>query len=139
MHDRVACLRNMRISATWVGEGLRGLILEIYFRVMRSRTLPTEMPAKQMTLFRLWWPETMLTDERGTSNTSARNRMQASLARLSTEGAVKAIFSASLSSPTIAFRLARGWTRIENVTPALVSFKAITSYYDKRRSSAKGP
>jgi len=47
--------------------------------------------------------------------------MQASLARPSTGGAVKASFSASPNSPVMAFFRARGWTLIAKVTPTAVS------------------
>jgi hypothetical protein len=80
------------------------------------------------TLFRLLWPDTMKIDERGMSSNSARKSMQASFARPSTGGAVRAILRASPSSPTTAFLRARGWTRTEKVTPAGVSWRAITSY-----------
>ncbi len=54
--------------------------------------------------------------------------MQASLARPSIGGAVREIFSASPSSPTTAFLLARGCTLTAKVIPEEVSWSAITSY-----------
>ena len=63
-----------------------------------------------MTLFRLVSPDAMVTEERGTSKRFAKNSMQASLARPSTGGAVKASFSASPIVPVMAFFLARGCT-----------------------------
>src|SRR5881227_3719881 len=84
-------------------------------------------PAMRMTLFRLLSPETIETDERGIVNNSARNSIQASLARPSTGGEVKAILRASPTSPSTEFRRARGWTRTAKVTPAGVSCRAITS------------
>jgi hypothetical protein len=74
-----------------------------------------------MTLFRLVSPDAMVTEERGTSKRFAKNSMQASLARPSTGGAVKASFSASPIVPVMAFFLARGCTFTAKATPAEVS------------------
>jgi hypothetical protein len=75
-----------------------------------------------MTFLRLFSPELMVTEERGTFKKSAKNSMQASLARPSTGGAVKDSFSASPISPVMAFFLARGWTLIANVALEGVSW-----------------
>src|SRR5439155_20774080 len=80
-----------------------------------------DSPATRMTFLRLFSPELMVTEERGTFKKSAQNSMQASLARPSTGGAVKDNFSASPISPVMAFFLARGWTLIANVAPEGVS------------------
>ncbi len=61
----------------------------------------------------------MVTEDRGTFKSFAKNSMQASLARPSTGGEVRESFQASPSSPVIAFFLARGWTLTANVTPPL--------------------
>ena len=55
-----------------------------------------------MTLLRLLWPDAMVTEDRGTFKSFAKNSMQASLARPSTGGAVSESFSASPSSPVMA-------------------------------------
>ncbi len=47
-------------------------------------------------------------------------------------GRVNATFNASPNSPAIAFRFARGWTLIANVTPAAVSLMESTSYMISR-------
>ena len=70
--------------------------------------LPAVTPATRMTLFRLLWPEAMVTEDRGTFKSFAKNSMQASLARPSTGGVVSETFRASPSSPVMAFFLARG-------------------------------
>src|SRR5579864_2133751 len=74
-----------------------------------------------MTLFRLVSPDAMVMEERGTSKRFAKNSIQASFARPSTGGAVKANFIASPTSPIMAFLLARGWTLTAKLTPAAVS------------------
>ena len=81
-----------------------------------------DSPATRMTFLRLFSPEVMVTEERETFKRSAKNSMQASLAPPSTGGAVKDSFSASPTSPVIAFFLARGWTLIANVAPEGVSW-----------------
>jgi hypothetical protein len=70
-----------------------------------------------MTLFLLVWPEAMVTEDRGTFKSLAKNLMQASLARPSTGGVVSETFRVSPSSPVMAFFLARGWTLMEKLTP----------------------
>lgn len=72
----------------------------------------------RMTLFRLFWPDAMVTEERGTLKSFAKKSIQASLALPSTGGAVSATFSASPSSPVMAFFLARGWILTAKVAPA---------------------
>ena len=52
----------------------------------------------------------MVTEDRGTFKSFAKNSMQAAFARPSTGGAVSETFSASPSSPVMAFFFARGWT-----------------------------
>src|SRR5579863_2626632 len=74
-----------------------------------------------MTLFRLVSPDAMVTEERGTAKRFAKNSMQASLARPSTGGAVRASFSASPTAPVMAFFLARGCTLTVKATPAEIS------------------
>src|SRR5262249_46480631 len=74
----------------------------------RCRSVAEDRPLTRKTLFRLLWPEMIVTDDRGISKRPARNSMHASLARPSTGGAVNAIFSAPPSSPTTVFLLARG-------------------------------
>jgi hypothetical protein len=61
----------------------------------------------RITLLRLVWPEAMVTEERGTFKSLARNSMQAWLARPSMGGELREILSALLTSPVIAFFLAR--------------------------------
>ena len=63
----------------------------------------------------------MVTEERGTFKSLAKNLMQAWLARPSTGGVVKETFSASPISPLMALFLARGWTLTAKETPAGVS------------------
>jgi putative flippase GtrA len=70
----------------------------------------------------------MVTEERGTAKRFAKNSMQASLARPSTGGAVKASFSASPTAPVMAFFLARGWTFTAKATPADVSRTGIMAF-----------
>jgi len=60
----------------------------------------------------------MVTEERGTFKSFAKNSTQASLARPSMGGAVRETLSASPSSPVIAFFLARGRILTAKVTPA---------------------
>jgi len=71
-----------------------------------------------MTLFRLVWPDAMVTEDRGTFKSLAKNSMQASFALPSTGGAVSASLSASPISPLMASFLARGWTLTAKVAPA---------------------
>jgi hypothetical protein len=74
------------------------------------------------TLFLLFWPEAMVTEDRATFKKSARNSMQAWLARPATGGAVRDSLRASPSSPVMALVLARGCTLTENVAPPEVSW-----------------
>jgi hypothetical protein len=85
-----------------------------------------------MTLFRLLCPETIVIEARGTFKSSVKKSTQASFARPSTGGAVKATLSASPNCPTTAFRLARGWSFNRNVTPAAVSLTAIMPNHKRR-------
>jgi len=64
-------------------------------------------------------------EDRGRFKSSARNAMQASLARPSMGGAMSEIFSASPNSPVIAFFFARGWMRTAKVTPEVLPRMAI--------------
>jgi hypothetical protein len=75
---------------------------------MRLRNSLADNPATRMTLFRLVWPEAMVTEDRGTFKNLAKNSMQTALARPSTGGAVSDTFNASSNSPVMAFFLARG-------------------------------
>src|SRR5579859_3356820 len=79
------------------------------------------MPLIRTTLRRLVAPLAMVTEERGTFKSFAKNSMQASLARPSTGGALSASLSASPSSPVTASCLERGWTFTAKVMPALFS------------------
>jgi len=83
---------------------------------MRTRTCSAVSPATRMTLFRLVWPDAMVTEDRGSFKSFAKNLMQASLARPSTGGVVRETLSASPTSPVMAFFVARGWTRMAKVT-----------------------
>src|ERR1700682_204849 len=84
---------------------------------MRSRTCWAVRPKTRITLFRLVWPAAIVTEERGRFKSFAKNSMQAALALPSTGGLVMASFSASPTSPVIAFFLARGWTLTAKVIP----------------------
>jgi hypothetical protein len=75
-----------------------------------------------MTFLRLVSPDAMVTEERGTSKRFAKNSMQASFARPSIGGAVKDSFSASPTSPVIAFLFERGWTLIAKLLPDPLSW-----------------
>jgi hypothetical protein len=66
------------------------------------------MPATRIVLLRLLWPEAMVTEDRGTFKSFAKNSMQASFARPSVGGTVRESLSASPTSPVIAFLFARG-------------------------------
>src|SRR5580698_1255421 len=85
---------------------------------IRIRTSFADSPATRIILCRLVSPDAMVTEERGTSKRFAKNSMQASFARPSIGGGVKATFKASPTSPVIAFLLARGCTFTAKVTPA---------------------
>jgi hypothetical protein len=65
-------------------------------------------PTTRTILFRLFWPEVIVMEDRGTFKSSARNATHASFARPSIGGAVREIFSASPTSPVMAFFFARG-------------------------------
>jgi len=60
----------------------------------------------------------MVTELRGTFKSFAKNSTQAWFAFPSTGGAVSETFSASPTSPVMAFCLARGRTRTAKVTPS---------------------
>src|ERR1700728_736204 len=83
----------------------------------RSRTYWLLPPATRITLFRLVWPEAMVTEDRGTFKSLAKNSMQASLARPSAAALVKETLSASPGSPVIEVFFARGWTWTAKVAP----------------------
>src|SRR3954468_21372462 len=85
-----------------------------------------------MTLFRLVWPDAMVTEDRGTFKSFAKKSMQASLARPSTGGVVSESFSASPSSPVMAFVLARGCTFTANEIPLLLSWILIMAQLNRR-------
>src|ERR1700691_19049 len=77
-----------------------------------------------MTLLRLLRPEAMVTEDRGTFKSFAKNSMQAVLARPSTGGVVRETFNASPSSPVIGFLFARGRTLTAKATVPAVSTMA---------------
>src|SRR5580704_10435658 len=85
---------------------------------IRIRTSFADSPVTRIILCRLVSPDAMVTEERETSKRFAKNSMQASFARPSIGGAVKASLKASPTSPVIAFLLARGCTLTAKVTPA---------------------
>jgi len=87
----------------------------------RLRTSSADIPETRITLFRLLWPDAMVTEERGTFKSLAKNSMQAALALPSTGGAVSATLRASPTSPVRAFFLERGWTLTAKVAPLDVS------------------
>src|SRR5579863_4539439 len=101
----------------------------------RSRTYSPVTPVTRMTLLRLVWPDAMVTEDRGTFKSFAKNSMHASLARPSTGGVVKETFRASPSSPVMAFFFARGRTRTEKETPSDVS--RITNIIHHRVTEAR--
>src|ERR1700731_4400130 len=97
-------------------------------------------PATRITLFRLVSPDVIVMEERGTSKRFAKNSMQASFARPSVGGAVKASFIALPTSPIRAFFLARGFTLTAKVAPAGVSRIGITNYnFTTESQSCRGP
>lgn len=87
---------------------------------IRVRISFADRPVTRITFLRLVSPDAMVTEERGTSKRFAKNSMQALFALPSSGGAVRASFSASPTSPVMAFFLARGCTLIAKVTPAAV-------------------
>jgi hypothetical protein len=95
----------------------------------RRRTSRAEMPVIWMALFRLLGPETIVNEERGWPKSSARNSMQASLARPSAGGASKASLSASPVCPTIAIRRALGWTLTLRTIPCRFSRTTATGLF----------
>src|SRR5580704_17740822 len=131
---RISCRRSEKVKAA------PGLYLWRRWCYVLSRrcTSSADNPATRMTLFRLVSPDAMVTEERGTSKSFAKNSMQASLARPSTGGAIKASFSASPTTPVMAFFLARGWTFTAKDTPADVSRTEIMAFdftTDSQRTS----
>src|SRR5580765_1137398 len=82
----------------------------------RSLTYSRLTPVTQIILLRLVCPDAMVTEDRGTFKSFAKNSMQASFARPSTGGVVRESLSASPSSPVMAFFFARGWTLTAKVT-----------------------
>lgn len=84
---------------------------------IRFLTSSAESPDTRIIFRRLLWPEAMVTEERGTFKSFARNLTQASFALPSTGAEVKETLSAPPSSPVIVFFLAWGWTLTENATP----------------------
>src|SRR5690242_13454622 len=91
----------------------------------RCLTSSEDNPRTRMTLLRPVWPDAMVTEDRGTFKSFARNSMQASLARPSMGGVVSESFNASPTSPVMAFFLARGWTLTAKVEPWLLSLMGI--------------
>ena len=118
------------MSARPSTEGAKERCSDFYRLATASRSLTSaaEIPTTRIILFRLVWPAAIITADRGTRRSSERKTTHAAFAFPSTGGAAKATFSASPTSPRIAFFFARGWTLIANVTPAAVSLIAITSY-----------
>ena len=96
----------------------RVYICRVYI-LRRFLTSSAESPETRIIFWRLVWPEAMVTEDRGSFKSFAKNSMQASLARPSTGGEVRVSLSASPSSPVMAFFLARGWTLTVKVTPPL--------------------
>jgi hypothetical protein len=96
---------------------------------IRRRTSSADSPVTRIIFLRLVSPDAMVTEERGTSKRFAKNLMQASLARPSIGGAVKANFNASPSSPMTAFFLARGCTLTAKLRPAGVWRIGIIEYF----------
>ncbi|MDQ1389290.1 MAG: hypothetical protein QOF56_2744 [Acidobacteriaceae bacterium] len=80
-----------------------------------------EIPTTRITFLRLLWPDAIVTEDRGTFKSFAKNSMQASLALPSMGGAARESLSVSPNSPVIAFFFARGWILTVNVTPLLDS------------------
>ena len=99
----------------------------------RSSTHAAVTPATRITLLRLLCPAAIVTDERGTFKSSAKNATHASFARPSIGGAVSATFSASPTSPTMAFFFARGCTLTDKVAPVGVSRTVIICSFSLRR------
>src|SRR5215468_4682613 len=94
-----------------------------YHDQLRSRpiTYSRLTPVTQITLFRLVWPDAMVTEERGTFKSFAKNSTQALFARPSIGGVASDTFSASPNSPVSAFFFARGYTLTANETPPRLS------------------
>src|SRR5271156_6738760 len=91
---------------------LISLMLSITSALFRPQT------RHPITLFRLVWPAAIVTEERGSFKSFAKNSMQAWLALPSIGGAVRESFSASPTSPVMAFFFARGWTLTAKIVPA---------------------
>src|SRR5712692_2983609 len=91
-----------------------------------------DSPATRITLFRLVWPAAIVTDERGTFKSFAKNSIQAWLALPSIGGAVSATLRASPTWPVIAFFFARGWILTATVVPAFDSFNSIIFFVETR-------
>src|ERR1700684_3694846 len=98
---RISCKRSEKLKS--------GSLRPCYIPI-RLRTSSAESPETRITFLRLVWPEAMLTEDRGTIKSFAKNSMHASFARPSMGGEVRESFKVSPSSPVIAFFLARGWT-----------------------------
>src|SRR2546430_7017896 len=71
-------------------------------------------------------PLRILTADLGLFKRLARNSQRASLARFSSAGARRRIFSTPSTTPEISSRLARGWTRTVKVTVLLARSCAIS-------------
>src|SRR5439155_21791901 len=98
----------------------RGQPWRVYI-LIRLLISSVESPTTRITFLRLLWPDAMVTEERGSFKSLARNSTQASLARPSIGGAVSESLSASPTSPVMAFLLARGCTLTAKVAPDGVS------------------
>src|SRR5882757_579573 len=106
---RISCNRSEKFNEHPVWRGHSCPRSDHVQFVNRLRTSSAEIPATRIALFRLFKPEAMVTEERGTFKRFAKNSIQAWLAFPSTGGAVRDSLSASPTSPVIAFFLARGW------------------------------
>lgn len=91
----------------WSGRPSPACVARVYIP-MRFLTSSADSPDTRITFRRPFWPDAMVTEERGTFKRFAKNSMQASLAHPSMGGAVRETLSASPSSPVIAFFFARG-------------------------------
>ena len=87
------------------------------YALSRSRTYSTPTPMTRITLFRLLSPDAILTEDRGTFKSFAKNSTHASFARPSTGGVVSESLIASPTSPVMPSFCARGCTFTAKLTP----------------------
>jgi hypothetical protein len=102
-----SCGRGPPARVGFAIEELRSTRSSIYIAI-RFLTSSVANPDTRITFLRLLWPEAMVTEERGTFKSFAKNVIQASFALPSIGGEVRETFSVPSSSPVIAFFLARG-------------------------------